>query len=129
MFALSKAADLNWLVQGGQLYWAFPFSKVSVPKLFTVYILVPWIGSLSNPFLKGDSLIRGLITSPDQLLHFTEMLKCLGNLYNGSVCYIFFRSGVNPIKLFWCKFTHTFLCARPFIKWSIAMKISSLHKE
>jgi hypothetical protein len=27
MFAVSKAADLNKLVQGGQLYWAFPFSK------------------------------------------------------------------------------------------------------
>ncbi len=23
MFALSKAADLNWLVKGGQLYWPF----------------------------------------------------------------------------------------------------------
>jgi len=26
MFSVSKAADLNLLVQGGQLYWAFPFS-------------------------------------------------------------------------------------------------------
>jgi hypothetical protein len=34
MFALSKAADLICLVQGGQLYWAFPFSKGSllIPK-------------------------------------------------------------------------------------------------
>jgi hypothetical protein len=32
MFALSKAANLNQLVQGGQLYRAFPFSKVSLPQ-------------------------------------------------------------------------------------------------
>jgi len=32
MFAISKAAaDLNFLlVQGGQLYWAFPFRKGSL---------------------------------------------------------------------------------------------------
>jgi len=29
MLVLSKAGDL---VQGGQLYWAFPFSKGSLPK-------------------------------------------------------------------------------------------------
>ncbi len=29
-----KATDLNWLVQGGQLYWSLPFSKDSLlPKL------------------------------------------------------------------------------------------------
>ncbi len=27
---VSKAADLNWLVQGGQLYWIFPFSEDSL---------------------------------------------------------------------------------------------------
>jgi hypothetical protein len=27
MFAFSKAADLSLLVQGGQLYWAFPFQQ------------------------------------------------------------------------------------------------------
>jgi len=27
---MSKVADLNQLVQGGQLYWAFPFSKGSL---------------------------------------------------------------------------------------------------
>ncbi len=30
MFAISKAADLNKLEQGGQLYWAFPFAKGSL---------------------------------------------------------------------------------------------------
>jgi len=31
---MSKAADLNWLVQGDRLYWAFPFSiKSSWSKL------------------------------------------------------------------------------------------------
>jgi len=30
MFAISKAADLNWLVRGGQLYWVFPFRKGSL---------------------------------------------------------------------------------------------------
>ncbi len=37
MFAISKAADLNQLVQGGHLYWAFPFSNSSLlsePKIF-----------------------------------------------------------------------------------------------
>ncbi len=29
MFTTSKAANLNYLVQGGQLYWAFQFSKGS----------------------------------------------------------------------------------------------------
>jgi hypothetical protein len=32
MFALSKAADLNYLGQGGQQYRAFPFSKDSLPR-------------------------------------------------------------------------------------------------
>jgi hypothetical protein len=30
MFAILKAADPNWLVQGGQLYQAFPVSKSSL---------------------------------------------------------------------------------------------------
>ena len=34
MIAISKAADLIELIQGGQLYWAFPFSKGSLPKPF-----------------------------------------------------------------------------------------------
>ncbi len=33
MFALLKAADLNLLVQGGQLYRAFPFSKGQQTKI------------------------------------------------------------------------------------------------
>ncbi len=33
MFAVSKAADLNQLGQGGQLYWTFPFSKVSLVRV------------------------------------------------------------------------------------------------
>ena len=32
MFSILKAADLNDLVQGGQLYWAFPFTKGSMMK-------------------------------------------------------------------------------------------------
>jgi hypothetical protein len=32
MFALSKAVDLSGLLHGGQLYWAFPFSKGSLDK-------------------------------------------------------------------------------------------------
>ncbi len=34
MFALSKAANLIKLGQGGQLYWAFPFSKGSLAKVW-----------------------------------------------------------------------------------------------
>ncbi len=30
MFAISEAGDLNQLAQGGQLYWASPFSKSSL---------------------------------------------------------------------------------------------------
>ncbi len=30
MFVMSKATNLNYLVQGGQLYWAFPFCKGSL---------------------------------------------------------------------------------------------------
>jgi hypothetical protein len=33
MFSILKGATLNFLVQGGQLYWAFHFSKTSVVKL------------------------------------------------------------------------------------------------
>ncbi len=32
MFTFSIGANLNWLVQGGQVYWAFPYGKVSVEK-------------------------------------------------------------------------------------------------
>jgi hypothetical protein len=32
MFVMSKAADLNWQVEVGQLYRAFPFSKGSLPQ-------------------------------------------------------------------------------------------------
>ncbi len=30
MFAVSKAAYIDSLVQGSQRYWAFPFSKISL---------------------------------------------------------------------------------------------------
>ncbi len=39
MFALSKAADLN--LQGGQLYWAFPFSNGSLAVV--ILILLYWV--------------------------------------------------------------------------------------
>ncbi len=32
ILSISKAADLNWLVQGGLLYLAYPFSKGSLDK-------------------------------------------------------------------------------------------------
>jgi hypothetical protein len=34
MFAISKAADLNKLLQGGQPYLAFPFSQGSLPDAY-----------------------------------------------------------------------------------------------
>jgi len=34
MLAVSKAADQNWLVEGGQMYKAFPFSESSLDKDF-----------------------------------------------------------------------------------------------
>ncbi len=39
MFAISKAADLNWLVQG-QLYWAFHSSKGSLQERQTADVLL-----------------------------------------------------------------------------------------
>ncbi len=44
MFSISKVADLNKLVQGGQLYWAFPFSScflVQLLLLASVTVTVP----------------------------------------------------------------------------------------
>jgi hypothetical protein len=41
MFALSKAADLNSLVQGGQLHWAFLFSEASL-----IWPMKPFLPSL-----------------------------------------------------------------------------------
>jgi hypothetical protein len=43
MFELSKAADLNLLVQGGHLYWAFHFSKGSLPNIYTKTLVCLWI--------------------------------------------------------------------------------------
>jgi hypothetical protein len=43
MFLISKAADLNLLVQGGQWYCAFPFSKDSLIKQLT-----SWGGVIFN---------------------------------------------------------------------------------
>ncbi len=39
MCSISKAADLNYLVQGGQLYRAFPFSKGSLAIHFELDVL------------------------------------------------------------------------------------------
>ncbi len=36
MFAISKAADLNWLAQGGQLYWAFLLVRVPWPRPYVI---------------------------------------------------------------------------------------------
>ncbi len=53
MFTFSIEADLNWLVQGGQLCRAFPYSKVSLaPALKTYFQLtfslddLPIVGNL-----------------------------------------------------------------------------------
>jgi len=43
---ISKAADLDYLVQGGQLYTAFPFSKGSV--VFT-FVHSSWCSDFCNP--------------------------------------------------------------------------------
>jgi len=37
MYAITKVANLNWIVQGGQAYLAFPFSKGSVAKAVKAY--------------------------------------------------------------------------------------------
>ncbi len=37
MFSLSKEADQNWLEQGDQLYWAFPFVKDSMVNATLCY--------------------------------------------------------------------------------------------
>jgi hypothetical protein len=46
VLALSKGTDLNWLVQGDQLYLAFPFSKGSLRRLqgLMAHIRLNWKG-------------------------------------------------------------------------------------
>jgi hypothetical protein len=39
MFVLSKAADPNKLVKGGQMYWSFPFCKTSLVKPTAIHKL------------------------------------------------------------------------------------------
>ncbi len=48
MFAFSKAAVLNSLVQGGQQYWTFPFSKGSLVEVIDrdTHILVYYFTEL-----------------------------------------------------------------------------------
>ncbi len=41
IFCIIKAADLNYLVQGGQRYWSFPSSKGSLVK-----VSAPWLESV-----------------------------------------------------------------------------------
>jgi len=38
MFAISKAAALCWLIQGGQLYRAYPFSKGSLREVINFIV-------------------------------------------------------------------------------------------
>jgi len=47
MFAISKASDLSSLVLGGQLYWAFPFCKVSL-----IWCMVELKKFLGPPLIK-----------------------------------------------------------------------------
>ncbi len=49
MFAMPKAAGLNELVQGGQLYWAFPFSKGSLVILFNFKQVADQIWLVQRP--------------------------------------------------------------------------------
>ncbi len=50
MFSLSKGADLNYLVQGGHVYWAFPFSKCSLLKQCHPVLSRPWVSEVrANP--------------------------------------------------------------------------------
>ncbi len=39
-FYYKKGAELNYLVQGGQMYWAFPFNKTSLDKLVQLLSLL-----------------------------------------------------------------------------------------
>jgi hypothetical protein len=61
MYALLKAANLNWLVQGGhQLYSAFPFNKGSLQGA------IPLEGSLvRGPTWVGSGLTRKYVTRVD----------------------------------------------------------------
>jgi hypothetical protein len=54
MFTTSKAADLNQLVHGGQLYCAFIFSKGSLSNEQLFFR----IGDGRESFLKGKDLVR-----------------------------------------------------------------------
>jgi hypothetical protein len=64
MFAISEAADANYLVQGGQLYWALPFSKGSLPTTFPTWLLHRSPHSATAPSLMALS-----ITTLSLLIH------------------------------------------------------------
>ncbi len=47
-FCLQRGGERRSFVQGGQLYWAFPFSKDSLGELFTI------INLKGGPYDKSD---------------------------------------------------------------------------
>jgi hypothetical protein len=53
IFIIEKGAYLNYLVQGGQLYEAFPFSKTSLPRR-----------TLLARFLDAQMIVRQEVTAP-----------------------------------------------------------------
>jgi len=60
-----KGADLNWLVVGGKLYWAFPFSKTS--------LVGPWCVFSRHAYSLGLSLCSQAI----------DHLKCCFKMASG----------------------------------------------
>jgi len=53
---MKKWADLNLLVQGGHLYWAFPFSKYSLPLwLMLIAVLAPALPANIRIYKRGTN--------------------------------------------------------------------------
>ncbi len=70
MFVIAKAADLEWLMQGGQLYSAFSFSKVSLasPTSGSVFTTLHFL--LTNGSNKPECLF---LTSIYSLVYFNTI--------------------------------------------------------
>jgi hypothetical protein len=67
MFAITKAVDLNWLVQGGQQYWAFPFSKGSLIEctFYRVCLICKLRSSKDNQLVAQPSVRQNRLDSCD----------------------------------------------------------------
>jgi len=81
MFSTSKAPVLNYLVQGGQLYWVFPLSKGSLAYLVQSFFhglglsVVLWA-----LVVEGVAVPEHLAKVGKKLLHFGVLESQVGDI-------------------------------------------------